>query len=293
MVMATRSKKAALATAGASLALVAALVGTGIATPPASAWAAPSVTLIDQVRQAESTPVAKPERQRPMRPGQGQGQGPGGNAQQRQQMHDAYMNALAGRLGLSVDQLKAAMQQSHIDLINQAVTEGKLTQEQADRRIQAIQSGQFPGPMGPGGPGMRGQGQGQGPGMRGQGPRQGQGQGPGQGQRGPGMPGGPRQGGGGQEVAAILGMTQQELRTEMQSGKSLAQVAEAKGVSRDTLKAKLLELHKTRIDAAVAAGKLTAEQAQQMTERATANIDRMLDMTPGQRRGPRAPGNTN
>lgn len=282
--MAIRSKKATLATAGASLALVAALVGTGFVAPSAQAWAAPASPLIDQVRQAETTPAAKPERQRPMRPGQGQGQGQRGNQQQRQQMHDAYLNALAGRLGLSVDQLKAAMQQSHIDLINQAVTEGKLTQEQADRRIQAIQSGQFPGPMGPGGPGMRGQGQ-RGPGMRGQGP--------GQGQRGPGMPGGPRQGTGGQEVAAILGMTPQELRTEMQSGKSLAQVAEAKGVSRDTLKAKLLELHKTRVDAAVAAGKLTAEQAQQLTERATANIDRMLDMTPGQRRGPRAPGNTN
>lgn len=273
--MAIRSKKATLATAGASLALVAALVGTGLVAPSAQAWAAPASPLIDQVRQAGPTPVAKPERQRPMRPGQGQGQR--GNPQQRQQMHDAYLNALAGRLGLSVDQLKAAMQQSHIDLINQAVTEGKLTQEQANRRIQAIQSGQFPGPMGPGGPG--------GPGMRGQGP--------GQGQRGPGMPGGPRQGMGGQEVAAILGITPQELRTELQSGKSLAQVAEAKGVSRDTLKAKLLELHKSRIDAAVAAGKLTAEQAQQMTERATANIDRMLDMTPGQRRGPRAPGATN
>ena len=34
-------------------------------------------------------------------------------------------------------------------------------------------------------------------------------------------------------------MTPQDLRTEFQAGKSLAQVAEAKGVTRDTLKAKL------------------------------------------------------
>jgi lambda repressor-like predicted transcriptional regulator len=95
--------------------------------------------------------------------------------------------------------------------------------------------------------------------------------------------------GGPQVVADILGMTPQELRTEMQAGKTLAQVAEAKGVSRDALKAKLLESHKTRIDAAVAAGQMTAEQAQQMTERANANIDQMLDRTPGQRPGPRGP----
>jgi lambda repressor-like predicted transcriptional regulator len=95
--------------------------------------------------------------------------------------------------------------------------------------------------------------------------------------------------GGPQQIADILGMTPQDLRTELQAGKSLAQVAEAKGISRDTLKAKLLEAHKMRIDAAVAAGTLTAEQAQKMTERANAHIDQMLDRTPGQRPNPRGP----
>jgi len=281
--MAIRSKKVAVATAGASLALVAALVGTGIGAPSTAAWAAPAAPVIDTVRQA--TPEAKPER--PGRGQQGQGQSQRGNMQQqRGQMHDAYMSALAGRLGLSVDQLKAAMQQSHIDLINQAVTEGKLTQEQANRRIQAIQSGQHPGQMGPGAanqrPGRPGMGQ-RGPGGSGQG------QGQQQGQRGPGG----MQMGAGQEIATILGMTPQELRTELQGGKTLAQVGEAKGMSRDTLKAKLLEAHKARVDAAVTAGKVTAEQAKQMTDRAAANIDRMLDRTPGPRRGPGTPGSGN
>jgi hypothetical protein len=275
--MSIRNKKVTIATAGASLALVAALVGTGVAGPSTAAWAAPSAPIVDGVRQASPTPEAKPkrERQRPARNGQGQGQGQRSNMQQRQQQHDAYLNALAGRLGLNVDQLKAAMQQSHIDLINQAVSEGKITQEQADRRIQAIQSGQHPGAMGPGAgnqrPGRPNAGQ-RGPGM--------------QSQRGPGGPGGAQMGAG-QEVASILGVTPQELRTELQGGKTLAQVGEAKGISRDDLKAKLLAAHKARTDAAVAAGRLTAEQAQKMTERATANVDRMLDATPGQRRGPR------
>lgn len=277
--MSIRSKKTTLATAGASLALVAALLGAGAAVPSAAAWAAQGAPLLEQARQASPTPSTRPEGQRPGR-GPGQPGNQPGNPQQRQQHHDAYLNALAGRLGLSVDQLKAAMQQSHIDLINLAVAEGRITQEQANRRIQAIQSGQFPGPMGPrgphgpGGPGMQRPGGPGGPGM----------------QR-PGGPAGVRQGAG-QELAAILGITPEELRAEFQSGKSLAQIGEAKGISRETLKAKLTEAHKARIDAAVAAGRLTAEQAQQMTQRFTANVDQLLDRTPGQRPGRPGPGRT-
>jgi sulfite reductase beta subunit-like hemoprotein len=88
-------------------------------------------------------------------------------------------------------------------------------------------------------------------------------------------------------------MTPEQLRAEFQAGKSLAQIAEAKGISRDTLKTKLLEARKAQLDAAVAAGRITAEQAQQIAARQAANIDKMLDMTPGQRRSPRAPGATN
>lgn len=260
--MTTRSRKKTIAAAGASLALVAALVGTSLTTAATSAWAASTAPGLEQVRQA-TPPEPKPK------PGPGdQRPGPRGNAQHRQQMHEAYLNALAARLGLSVDQLKEAQKQARIDLINQAVAAGRLTQEQADRMIQAIQSGQ-----GPGQPGQMRPGRGQ----RGQ-------QGPGQGQRGPGMPGP------GQAIADFLGMTPDQLRSELQAGKSLAQTAEAKGVSRDALKAKILETHKARLDAAVAAGRMTPEQAQQAEARMSANIDRMLDATPGQRRPPRTPG---
>ena len=256
MIGRSRNNKRTIAAAGASLALVAVMVGGSLTTASASAWAASTAPGLEQVRQASPSPEPKPK------PGQG-GQNErqrGGNMQQRGQMQEAYLNALAGRLGLTVDQLKEAMKQSRIDLVNQAVAEGKLDQERANRMIQAIQSGQ--------GPGQPGQGQ------RGQRP----------GQRGPGMPGP------GQAVADLLGMTPQELRTEFQSGKSLAQVAEAKGVSRDALKAKILETRQARLDAAVAAGRMTAEQAQQASARMSANVDRMLDATPGQRRPPRAPG---
>jgi hypothetical protein len=263
----TKYKKKTVATAGASLALAAALVGVGLTSPSTAAWAASTAPGIEQVRQATPTPAPKPGRPS-AKPGSADRQ------QQRGQMQQAYLNALAGRLGVSADQLQEAMKQARIDLINQAVSEGKLDQERANRMIQAIQSGQ--------GPGMPGAGQG--PRERGpQGPRGGQGPQGGPGQQGQ-RPGGPgMMGPGGQVITDALGMTQQELRAELQAGKSLAQVAEAKGVSRDTLKAKLLEAHKARIDAAVAAGRMTAEQAQKANERINANIDQMLDRVPGQR----------
>jgi hypothetical protein len=251
--------------AGASLALAAAMIGAGLTSPSTSVLAAPGTSGIpgaEQIRQeAPAAPKPSPK------PGRG-------NPGDRQQHQEAYLNALAARLGISVDQLQAAMKQARIDTIEQAVTEGRLTREQADRMIQAIQSGQRPGPgAGPQGP---------------RGP-----QGPGQGQRGPGRPGGPGMPGAGQAAATALGITPEQLRTELQAGKSLAQIAQEKGVSRDDLKAKLLEAHKTRVDAAVAAGRMTAEQGQEALARATANIDRMIDATPGQRRGPRTPGSGN
>lgn len=262
--MTTRNRKMTIAAAGASLALVAAMVGSSLTTATAAAWPASAAPGPEQVRQATPSPEPKPK------PGQGdQRPGPHGNAQQRQQMQEAYLNALAARLGLSVDQLKEAQKQARIDLINQAVAAGRQTQEQADRMIQAIQSGQ-----GMGQPGQMRPGRGQ----------RGQQQRPNQGQRGPGMPGP------GQAIADFLGMTPDQMRAELQAGKSLAQIAEAKGVSRDALKAKILETRKAGLDAAVAAGRMTAEQAEQAAARMSANVDRMLDATPGQHRQPRTPG---
>jgi hypothetical protein len=95
---------------------------------------------------------------------------------------------------------------------------------------------------------------------------------------------------GGGEVASILGMTPEQLRTEFQAGKSLAQIAQEKGISRDTLKQKLLDARKAHLDAAVQAGRLTAQQRDAIIARITANIDRQLDMTPGQRGPQGAPG---
>jgi polyhydroxyalkanoate synthesis regulator phasin len=256
-----RTRKKKFATAGASLALVAAMVGVGLtSSAPATVFAASAAPSVEHLMQASGNPGNQPGQ-----PGQPGRRGP--NMQQHQQMGQAYQNALAGRLGISADQLQAAQKQARIDVINQQVQAGQITQDQANQWIQAIQSGQRMGPRG--GQGQQGQGQ----------PGQGR---PGMGQRGQGGPGMR----GGADLATILGISQDQLRAEFQAGKSIAQIGQEHGISRDDLKAKILADRKSKLDQQVQAGRLTADQETQIMDRMTQNIDRMLDMTPGQR-GPR------
>src|SRR5262245_12114550 len=109
--MSLRTKKRTIAAAGASLALAATLVGVGLSTASGAVWAAPSAPTIEHLLQA--TPNTPQQPGQPGQPGPGR-RGP--DMQQRQQMHQAYQNALAGRLGVSTDQLNAAMKQARIDL---------------------------------------------------------------------------------------------------------------------------------------------------------------------------------
>lgn len=51
-----------------------------------------------------------------------------------------------------------------------------------------------------------------------------------------------------EDLAAVLKMTVEELRAELRSGKSLAQIAEAQGVDIDDVKAVLIEKATERVD---------------------------------------------
>ncbi|MBM7865622.1 DUF2680 domain-containing protein [Heliobacterium gestii] len=79
-----------------------------------------------------------------------------------------------------------------------------------------------------------------------------------------------------QQVADVLQMTQDELKAELKAGKSLEEIAQAKGVAKEDLKAKLLETANANIDKAVADGKLTAEKADQFKANLEKRIDNML-----------------
>lgn len=79
------------------------------------------------------------------------------------------------------------------------------------------------------------------------------------------------------EVARVLNMAPRDLLAELRSGKSIAQVAEAKGVPVQTVIDDLVAKVNERVDKALGAGKLTQEQAAKIKEQAPARIAKLVD----------------
>ena len=155
---------------------------------------------------------------------------------------DERLAKLAANLGISVDQLKAGMKKAELQRIDESLAAGRLTADQAaaKARVEAGQSG-----PGLGGPGAAGGDHGK----RG---------GPGGGQRGPGEEHGlgahggmGRDGGPMAAAATAIGIDAKTLMSEMRAGKSLAQVAQAPGKSRDQLKAALSQQFGASLDAMI------------------------------------------
>jgi len=69
------------------------------------------------------------------------------------------------------------------------------------------------------------------------------------------------------DIAQILGMTSEELQTQLKAGATLEQIAGDKGMTLAQLKEAWLANTKTELDNQVSQGKLTAEQAQSMLTR--------------------------
>ena len=94
---------------------------------------------------------------------------------------------------------------------------------------------------------------------------------------GRGGPGGLREFNDEAAAATYIGTTEADLRTKLQAGQTLAQIATAAGKTRDGLIAALVADANTKIDAALAAGKITAAQATaqkaSLTARVTAEVD--------------------
>ncbi len=74
----------------------------------------------------------------------------------------------------------------------------------------------------------------------------------------------------------LLGMTAEQLQAERQAGKSLAEIATAKGVSEDALIQAILDSHKASLAKLVADGKLTQAQADAMTTRMPEQVKLMV-----------------
>jgi DNA-binding phage protein len=80
-------------------------------------------------------------------------------------------------------------------------------------------------------------------------------------------------------AAAYIGTTEADLRTKLQAGQTLAQIATAAGKTRDGLIAAMVADGNAKIDAAVAAGTITAAQAAEKKAALTTHVTTQVDLT--------------
>jgi hypothetical protein len=158
-----------------------------------------------------------------------------------QPLREQFLSGVAAKLGVPVDQLKGAIQSTELEMLDNAVEQGKVGPAVADRLRQRIEEGSLLPPL-------------------------------------RGSLGGQARLSVGQRLvlnaaASVLDMTPQDLASEMGTmGKSLAQVAEEKGVSRDDLKNGIIANVQKYLDNGL--GRLRE------------NIDSIIDWTPGQPAAP-------
>jgi hypothetical protein len=163
-------------------------------------------------------------------------------------------------LGVKSDDLRMALSDALNAQLDKAVKAGKLTQEQADaikkRRAES-------GTVLPMGPGLRGP-------------------------HGHGMRGGPGFGHMREEMAAAakaLGISIAELREQLRTGKTVAEIAKAENKDLADVKAAMKTAALAELDAAVKAGRLTEAQRDEIAKDLDARIDDKVNgrMGPGRR----------
>jgi hypothetical protein len=179
----------------------------------------------------------------------------------------SVLDDAAKRLNVTPDALRSALGAAEDAQVDQAVKDGKITQQQAD----AIKAGRQKDGRVLGGPGIGGR-----PG------------GPG-GPRGPGGPGhfgggrgGPGLGGsaGLDAAATALGLKTDELRTKLQAGKSIADVAKDQGKAIADVKSAIKDAIVKQLDAEVTAGRLSAAERTRELAEIDAHLDDLVNRTP-------------
>jgi hypothetical protein len=147
--------------------------------------------------------------------------------------NQAVLDDAAKQLGVPSSELTAALKKALEDRVDAAVQAGRLTKAQGDVLKARIEAGDAPlvlGGFGPGGFGHVG----------------------------------PFGGDKLDAAASYLGLTEDQLRTKLESGKTLAQVAKDEGKTVDGLVQAMLKDANAKIDAAVADGKLTKSQGDEL-----------------------------
>ena len=159
----------------------------------------------------------------------------------------AVIDDAAKQLGIPSSKLSDALKQALANQVDAAVAAGRLTKEQGAELKERLESADFP------------------------------------------LIGGlHREGGhhlgffGGLDVAAAyIGVTEAQLRTQLENGKSLAQVAKDHGKTADGLVAALVADAKQKLDKAVSAKRITQAQADEMLTRLKQRIADLVNATGG------------
>jgi hypothetical protein len=86
---------------------------------------------------------------------------------------------------------------------------------------------------------------------------------------------------GGANLASILGVTSQTLKSDLEQGHSLAQIAEAKGSSEQILIQDIESAERTKLDSAVQSSKLTATQEQTILSKMNDGITKFVEQAGG------------
>ncbi len=152
-----------------------------------------------------------------------------------------FVGKLAENLGITQDELEAAIDETQIEIVDEKVADGTLTEDQAAQLRERIESGEggFFGPLLRHKQGMR-------------------------------------HGGGGfshgADIAEFIGVTPEELRAAIEGGQSIVQVAEANGVSEQELTDYLLGEIETKLAEAVESGKIDQAQADEILANAADKI---------------------
>jgi polyhydroxyalkanoate synthesis regulator phasin len=163
-----------------------------------------------------------------------------GFAQQDNGAADTFLSKVAAKLGIGEDKLKTAVDEAYSETIDEQVAGGQLTQDQADRlKERGFQLAPMFGPRG---------------GRMGDAHLM-------------------------ESAATVLGISADDLMTQLRDGKSLADVAEAQGISVDKLKTDLLAQVKTELGTLVSDGKITQSQADDVYSRTESNIDTIINAT--------------
>jgi hypothetical protein len=173
------------------------------------------------------------------------------------QAEQSILNDAAKRLNVSPDDLRSALSAAEDAQLDQAVKDGKLTQQQADAiKQRRRQNGRVLGV-----PGGRAEFRDGGPGHFG----------------GFGFGRGAVLG----AAAKALGLDSAQLRSKLQAGQSIADVAKAQNKSLDDVKSAIKAAITSDLDAAVKAGRLTDAQRQDALTALNAHLDDLVNATPG------------